>query len=159
MRHAREGAQAEYYRQFSFQPAINPRSRQMAQVHAARWFETYVVLCLTMLLIVTTLVCSCSAQLECRSGMAMSFSCSAACCGAGDPVLQRVQTLDWARRQCDTNATPSAQAHGLEELASDAQRRRSQAAIAAQAEAEFREACTFRPDTSASRCGAQLIAT
>jgi hypothetical protein len=33
VRHAREGARAEYYRQFSFQPAINPRSRQMAQVH------------------------------------------------------------------------------------------------------------------------------
>ena len=40
MRHARDGAQAEYYRQFSFQPAINPRSRQMAQVRAARNCET-----------------------------------------------------------------------------------------------------------------------
>lgn len=35
MRHAREGAQAEYYRQFSFRPAINPHSRQLAQVCAA----------------------------------------------------------------------------------------------------------------------------
>jgi hypothetical protein len=40
---------------------------------------------------------------------------------------------------------------------SDPQRQRSQAAVAAQAEAEFREACTFQPDTSASRCGGQLF--
>lgn len=32
VRHARECAQAEYYRQFSFRPAINERSRQLAQV-------------------------------------------------------------------------------------------------------------------------------
>lgn len=32
VRQAREGAQAEYYRQFNFKPAINPRSRQLAQV-------------------------------------------------------------------------------------------------------------------------------
>lgn len=32
VRHSRDGAQAEYYRQFSFRPAINERSRQLAQV-------------------------------------------------------------------------------------------------------------------------------
>ena len=73
--------------------------------------------------------------------------------------MQRVQMFNWAQQQYATHATPFVQAHGIEELASDAQRRRSQAAIAAQAEAEFREACTFRPDTSASRCGVLLIAT
>jgi hypothetical protein len=39
VRHAREGAQAEYYRQFSFRPAINPRSRQMAQVRATKQWD------------------------------------------------------------------------------------------------------------------------
>lgn len=32
VRQAREGAQAEYYRQFNVKPATNPRSRQLAQV-------------------------------------------------------------------------------------------------------------------------------
>jgi hypothetical protein len=50
VRHAREGAQAEYYRQFSFRPAINPRSRQLAQARATighqRWGDVILQLSL-----------------------------------------------------------------------------------------------------------------
>lgn len=42
MRYAREGAQEEYYRQFSFRPAINERSRQLGQVQLGSfWHQEY----------------------------------------------------------------------------------------------------------------------
>ncbi len=168
MRQAREGAQAEYYRQFNFKPAINPRSRQLAQVRCA--VAAHKTPASPSLEKVTDLsrcwvadqqpsgACSISAcrvrttQLTGTVGLPRHFWQRFCSCTLLDPLRKSEHERNTFTSNILTRVhVQLLQSHDLEELVNNPKREATRAAAECAAEEAFRQSHTFRPDTSASR--------